>query len=428
MSDSIIPSFIVSHNGKDANVDVILRDGQRFYNATKLNQTFGTGRESEKVPQFLLNDSTRAFILQKYIELKGALENVKEIKDLLVITDSNDYNSEAIRTYLSSTNKKSLPDEILESFVLTKRGRGAATYLSEALFIDYAMQLSPQIKSVVIEVFRKYGWVEFVPQEKKADVLLSMSLQEEMKNVSEQYPTRGHADTDQTKNLVDENTSNLDRDEDALFIARFEESPKIKSMNRLKDKLTTQLIKDLLLQVIRNEKRVFETKEAEQTYVSRYYSILFDTIYLALFGHRAQEMRDLVEQEAGTPRDSMTLTCLFAIHSAEANIERELYHLVRTRKVLTKNMLMDLVIQCCEQPASDLFKYSKEIDFLVRDKKIKKDNQVKQIDVTMNEAHETKVKTNIVALPKNEGPKKIVSKNQKHANDEQLSLFDENES
>lgn len=427
MSDSIIPSFIVSHNGKDANVDIILRDGQRFYNATKLNQTFGSGKESERVNQFLLNDMTRAYILQKFVELQAECKNPKEISDLLNGYDVTISKEEAVRQYLANTHRKSLPDDILDYFVHTKRGRGGATYLSEALFIDYAMQLSPQIKSVVIEVFRKYGWIEFVPQEKKADALLSMSLQEEMKNVSEQYPTREHEDTVQTQALVNEETSNED-DEDSLFRARFEESPKIKSMNRLKDKLTTQLIKDLLLQVIGNEKRVFETKEAEQIYVSQYYSILFDTMYLALFGHRAQDMRDLIEQETGTPRDSMTLTCLFAIHSAEANIERELYHLVRTRKVLSKSMLVQLVVQCCEQPALDLFKYSKEIDFLVRDKRLKKGNQVKQIDVTLNEAHETQIKAKIVEMPKKESQKKITSKTQTSGKDVQPSLFDKKES
>ena len=84
---------------------------------------------------------------------------------------------------------------------------------------------------------------------------------------------------------------------------------------------------------------------------------------------------------------------------------------------------MDLVVECCDQPATDLFKYSKEIDFLVRDKKLTKVNQIKQIDVSLNDNYETQVKTNLVPMPKKETLKKITSTTSKTSKD-QLDFLD----
>ncbi len=423
MSDSSIFNFVVSYGGKDANIDIIYRDGQKFFNASPLYQTFNTGKASERITQFLLNDATREFILQKCSELTVDGEKPKEIKDLLNVTDSNILNMDSVRHYLSSTNKKSLPPEILEIFVYTKKGRGGATYLSEALFVDYAMYLSAQIKSVVIETFRKYGWVETLSQEKKSDALLAMSLNEEMKNLEEQYPTRHSKTTNLTQILVDENTTfEIDDDVNSNEMVS-QASAKIRSVARMQGKLTTEMVKELLFQIVSNEKRVFESKSSKQAYISQYYILLFDTMYIALFNHRAGEMRILVEQESGTPRDALTATCLLAVQSAESNIIRELYQVMNSKKVLTRKILMDLVVECCDQPATDLFKYSKEIDFLVRDKKLTKANQIKQIDVSLNDNYETQVKTNLVPMPKKETLKKITSTTLKTSKD-QLDFLD----
>jgi len=427
MSDSSISNFVVSYGGKDANIDVIYRDGQKFFNATKLHKTFESGKESERVPQFLLKDATRKFILQKYTELTVDCEKHNEIKDLLEVTDSNFLNMERVHAYLSSTNKKSLPNEILEPFVHTKKGKGAATYLSEDLFIDYAMQLSTQIKSVVIEVFRKYGWVETLSQEKKSDALLAMSLNEEMKNLEEQYPTRQSKTANLTQVLVDENTTvEIDDGVNSNEMVS-QASAKIRSVARMQGKLTTEMVKELLFQIVSNEKRVFESKSSEQAHISQYYILLFDTMYISLFNHRAGEMKILIEQESGTPRDALTATCLLAVQAAENNIIRELYQVMNSKKFLTRKILMDLVVECCEQPATDLFKYSKDIDFLVRDKKLTKVNKIKQFDVSLNDNYETQVKTNLVPMPKKETSKKITSTSSKTSK-AQLSFIDDLES
>lgn len=431
MGDSSISKFVVSYGGKDADIDVVYRDGQKLLNATKLNQTFGSGKESERVNHFLLKDSTREFIIQKYTELTVIEEKHKEIKDLLNVTDSNLLNVDAVRTYLSSTNKKSLPPEILEPFVHTKKGRGGATYLSEDLFLDYAMYLSAQIKSVVIEVFKKYGWVENLPQDKKSDALLAMSLNEEIKHVSEQYPTRVEAENIAPALSIEEGTNDIISVEDVdepleIFKARLEEDPKVRAATRVKHKLTTQLLKDTLLKIVQNEKRTFESEEAQQAHVSQYFVLLFDTMYLALFDHSAREMRMLLEQDYGTPRDAMTIDCLLAIDTVESHIQRELYHLVKTKKTLTREGLINIVVECCNLPVVNLFKYAKEIDFLVRDKKIKKENQIKQIDVTLDDAYRTRVRTAIVNLPKTAKVKKLSDKVSKTGSI-QLSFFGDDE-
>jgi hypothetical protein len=428
MSDTSISNFVVSYGGKDANIDIIYRNGQKFYNATKLWQNF-SGKEPERVYEFLRLDDTKKFLFQKHSELTVCTENVNIISHLTNSAVGRVSIPQDIGAYLTKTHKQSLPNEILEPFVYTKRGVGGGTYLSEDLFIDYAMKLSAQIKSVVIEVFRKYGWLELIPQEKKADALLDMTLQEEMKTISEQFPTRNNENIRPTIQMVDENakTKNITSDEDAdLAQARLLADNTVKNFARVQGKLTTKLMQELVFQIIKNEKKVFERKEDEQKYFKEYYSTLFDTMYLGLFNHRAQKMREMIEQDTGTPRDSLTSTCLLAVQRAEATIASELHGLIRAKRILTISDLKTLVIQCCEQPAADLFKYSNEIDFLIADKKIPKTNQVKQIDVTLDDNYKTQIKTNVVELPKKEKVKKITNNTPKTLA-LQPGLFDDTE-
>ena len=265
--------------------------------------------------------------------------------------------------------------------------------------------------------------------QKKADALLDMTLQEEMKTISEQYPTRNNENIRPTIHLVDENakTKNITSDEDAdLAQARLLADNTVKNFARVQGKLTTKLMQELVFQIIKNEKKVFESKEDEQKYFKEYYSTLFDTMYLGLFNHRAQKMREMIEQDTGTPRDSLTSTCLLAVQRAEATIASELHGLIRAKRILTISDLKTLVIQCCEQPAADLFKYSNEIDFLIADKKIPKTNQVKQIDVTLDDNYKTQIKTNVVELPKKEKVKKITNNTPKTLA-LQPGLFDDTE-
>lgn len=420
MSDTDISKFVVSYGGKNADVDIIYRDGQKFYNATKLWQTF-SGKETERVYDFLRLDDTKKFLFQKYSELTDHAENTNEINDLTNSSDGRVSIPQDIGVYLTKTHKQSLPNEILEPFVYTKRGMGGGTYLSEPIFIEYAMKLSAQLKSVVIEVFRKYGWLEMLPQGKKVDALLEMTFQEEMKNISEQYPSRDVEKTYPKQIQSVEKTSTKTEDE-AFTKARSEASDIVRSTARLQGKLSTKLMQQLLSQIIKNEGRVFASVEEEQYYLRDYYINLFETMYLALFNHRAQEMRDLIEQESGTPRDSLTATCLLAVQRAEANIATELLGLGQIKRSLTISALKEVVVQCCQQPAADLFKYSKEIDFLVADKKIKETRQIKKFDVTLDDSYQTQVKTHLIDLPKKEKVKRIANKQTK-ALSSQPNLF-----
>jgi hypothetical protein len=417
MSNSSISNFVVSYGGKDANIDVIYRDGHKFYNATKLNQAFGTGKDSERVNPFLLKDATRAFILQKYTELKGIEEKTKEIKGLQKGSVGTFLDMDAVRSYLSNTHKESLPSEIVEPFVISKKGRGGATYLLEDLFLDYAMYLSPQIKSVVIEVFRKYGWVEFLPQEKRSDALLELTIQEEMKNVP-----------------------------DSQTILKNDAHPKAKrniATARVEGKVTTNLLTSRLANVMGLSSSV----EDQQTLAS-YCNLMFGTIYQCLFKHNAKKMLGHIEKTSGTPRDYMTEECLSAIAIVEAELKMELLQRFNQGHRLTQEALITLTKECSEKPAKNLFKYQNEIDFLFAE--IKQDkNTVKCIDVALNSQYDTDKKevllNTITRLPITENTpaledhtklnankisKQIETKNSnmdKEKNQMQLSLFDFND-
>jgi hypothetical protein len=144
MSDTSISNFVVSYGGKDANIDIVYRDGKKFYNTTKLWQTF-SGKETERICDFLRLDDTKKFLFQKYSELTDCTENVNIINNLTNSAVGRVSIHQDIGAYLTKTHKQSLPNEILEPFVYTKRGVGGGTYLSEDLFIDYAMKISAQI-------------------------------------------------------------------------------------------------------------------------------------------------------------------------------------------------------------------------------------------------------------------------------------------
>ena len=426
MSDTSISNFVVSYGGKDADIDIIHKDGQKFYNAKTLWSTFSKD-DSNRPKEFLISNTARRFMIQKYSELNGFSENAMEINDLLNGTNgpiSKNEQNRTVKDILSDNHKKGLPLEIRDLFVQTTKGVMGATYMAEPLFLKYAMYLSEKIESVVIDVFRKYGWLELVPQEKKVDVLLDMTLQEEMKTISEQYPTRNNESIQPNPLLVYENTTVENEDAD-LFQAHLAADATIRGLARVQGKFTTKMLQTVLFQIIQNERKVFASKEEEQKYFKDYYTTLFDTMYLALFNHRAKEMQGLIDQ-IGKPRDAMPSHCLLILQRAESNIASELLGLFQTKKVLTISALKPLVIQCCEQPAADLFKHSKAIDFLLADKKIPKTNQIKQIDVTLDDTYKTQIKTNIVELPKKEKVKKIANKITK-ALALQPSLFDDTE-
>ena len=407
MSDSSISNFVVSYGGKDANIDVIYRDGQKLLNATKLNQIFGSGKESERVNQFLLKDSTREFILQKYIELTVNGEKPKEIKDLLNGYDVTILNRDAIQQHLSNTHRKNLPPEVLEPFVYTKKGRGGATYLYEDIFLDYAMYLSPQIKSVVIEVFRKYGWVEFLPQEKRSDALLELTIQEEMKSVP-----------------------------DSQVALKTDAQPKAKrniATARVEGKVTTNLLKSRLANVM----GLSSSLEDQQTLAS-YYNLMFETIYHCLFKHNSKKMLGHIEKTLGTPRDYMTEECLSAIAIVEAELKMELLQRFNQGHRLTQESLITLTRECSEKPAKNLFKYQNEIDFLFAE--IKQDkNTVKCIDVALNSQYDTDKKevllNTVTRLPitetmptlEDQTPKNTNDISKKESKQLQLSLFDFND-
>jgi hypothetical protein len=359
MSDSVISNFVVSYGGKDADIDIVYRDGQKFFSATKLWQAF-SGKETERVYDFLRLDDTKRFLFQKYIELTDGDENSLIIKSLSNSSNGRVSIPHDISAYLASTHKQSLPTEILDPFVHTKRGQGGGTYLSEVLFIDYAMKLSAQIKSVVIDTFRKYGWIEALPQEKRVDALLELTVQEEMKSMPDFQ--------------ADANQGVQPRAKRKAATARVE------------GKITTNLLKENLANVM----GLGQALEDQQR-LANLYSAMFGTIYQCLFKHNAKKMLDYLEKTSGTPRDYMTEECLYAIAIVEAELKMELLQMFKHGHKLDQAGLIALTKECCEKPAKNLFKYESEIDFLFSETK-KDKNTVKCLDVALNNEYEVSKK------------------------------------
>lgn len=162
--DMILPS------GESTKILVKDEAGQprKFYLATDLWKALGSDK-TKQPDRFLRSEHGKE---QMLVRLEKAYKNNG--------IDINLYNKGFKKDLMES-----LPQEVLDHFVLTSKGRFGGTWMERDIFLTYAMWISPELHALAVDCLGKYGHVEVAPVNKHAELLLDIARDAEIQTLLE---------------------------------------------------------------------------------------------------------------------------------------------------------------------------------------------------------------------------------------------------
>jgi hypothetical protein len=209
-------------NGQPMQIDVLEKeDGQVFFEATKIWDMSGKPNQLD-IETYININQVKELMLYNYLKdnnihnlglVRERLENIQENRNLAIkgltmpldvapldaspildvstvelkqdtieaSTQSKQDHLNAIRMYISNGLNSMLPVEI-EDFFIVRHPNGV--FFEKNLFLDYAMSLSTGLRSHMIGVFQKYGWLEGLMGDDKIEGLLSLISEIELDKIS----------------------------------------------------------------------------------------------------------------------------------------------------------------------------------------------------------------------------------------------------
>jgi len=209
-------------NGQPMQIDVLEKeDGQVFFEATKIWDMSGKPNQLD-IETYININQVKELMLYNYLKdnnihnlglVRERLENIQENRNLAIkgltmpldvapldaspildvstvelkqdtieaSTQSKQDHLNAIRMYISNGLNSKLPVEI-EDFFIVRHSNGV--FFEKNLFLDYAMSLSTGLRSHMIGVFQKYGWLEGLMGDDKIEGLLSLISEIELDKIS----------------------------------------------------------------------------------------------------------------------------------------------------------------------------------------------------------------------------------------------------
>ena len=209
-------------NGQPMQIDVLEKeDGQVFFEATKIWDMSGKPNQLD-IETYININQVKELMLYNYLKdnnihnlglVRERLENIQENRSLAIkgltkpldvapldaspildvstvelkqdtieaSTQSKQDHLNAIRMYISNGLNSKLPVEI-EDFFIVRYSNGV--FFEKNLFLDYAMSLSTGLRSHMIGVFQKYGWLEGLMGDDKIEGLLSLISEIELDKIS----------------------------------------------------------------------------------------------------------------------------------------------------------------------------------------------------------------------------------------------------
>lgn len=163
MTNNTTRQFGITLSSREANINsIVTEDGNTFFNATELWKLAGSDKSKEP-NKFLRKEEAQQYILLRWEKLNN----------------NNDFQSRSESGTTFNPNK-TLPKEVTAPFVITTRGRGAATYFDYNVFVDYAQYLSAEFKDTLIETFKVYGFIYTAPANKQTELLIEVARQHEV--------------------------------------------------------------------------------------------------------------------------------------------------------------------------------------------------------------------------------------------------------
>ncbi len=345
MSDSIlIPFKSMEIEAKSMKVA-----GSTFYQATNTWKMI-SNRDTQKPSIFLLDNDTRKFMIKAYLNSAVSVVNSRLSKlDGFDITDNVQLDA-----YLTATKNKRLPTEIEKHFVHSPSNTKLGTFFEKALYTKYAMYLDKDLELVVINLFNQMQEFSQLPASKQVDILTDTIIA-----------------IDEAKQKAREITY------DEATQAKLNKLPseKMRSLGKMGTKELTDTLKN------------FDLEDK--------YALCHNTIYRNLFGHRAADIKELVEaSEHAVARDFLTKHAYRFIVSLEQRLTYKLEVLIKKKiTTLTLQQLDEMVAGLAREMSADIQDPDIDLDFLI------KASKEKLIEVTLDSKNNT-TKTESVIVGK----------------------------
>jgi hypothetical protein len=172
-----------------------LDDGRIFFNASELWDMNGRPA-AYTVEAYIKADQTKELMLYCYLK-NQSLDNIRTvIKQIRREIQSGKRQLESLSDYIDVSLIKAESDDSLltvddvrdlfnssqgnlskieRHFVnAAEKDKDSLYYIDRTLFLDYSMRLSIQLKSQILNVFQKYGWLEGLAKEDRIDGLFSL--------------------------------------------------------------------------------------------------------------------------------------------------------------------------------------------------------------------------------------------------------------
>ena len=317
-----------------------------FYQVTN-SWKLVSSRDTQKPSIFLFNDDTRKFMLKAYLnsEVNNVNSRLSKLDGFDITTD------EGLDAYLSQTHNKRLPKEIESHFVHSPGNTKLGTFFEKTLYVKYAMYLDKDFEFAVINLFNKMHEFSQLPASEQVDILTDTIIAIDDAKIKARELTFDEA----TQVALDKLPSE-----------------KMRALGKLGTKELTDILKKFDL--------------------DNKYALCHDTIYRNLFGHRASEIKALVEETGSiAARNFLTRYAYRPIIALEQRLTNklELMHKKGVR-TFTYNELNDMVATFAKELSADISDPDMEIDFLI------KANKEKLIEVSLDTDFNTTKKESVI--------------------------------
>jgi hypothetical protein len=317
-----------------------------FYQVT--NSWKMVSNKATKNPKsFLLIDDTRKFMVKAYLSSASgvATSRLSKLDGFDITTD------DGLNAYLTHTHNKRLPKEIEKFFVDTPNNTKLGTFFEKALYLKYAMYLDKDFELAALNFLNKMIEFSQMPASEQVDILTDTIIAIDDAKIKARELTFDEA----TQVALDKLPSE-----------------KMRALGKLGTKELTDILKKFDL--------------------DNKYALCHDTIYRNLFGHRASEIKALVEETGSiAARNFLTRYAYRPIIALEQRLTNklELMHKKGVR-TFTYNELNDMVATFAKELSADISDPDMEIDFLI------KANKEKLIEVSLDTDFNTTKKESVI--------------------------------
>ncbi len=341
-NDQMKKTIPFSFNGISSSIDIIEKDSRIYFDANAIWE-MNEMKDSLHFEKFLEQPTTKQLILETYNKLspkyKSKLHinaNSKSVlnKNIYSITPPNidiydNFNAYHVEMD-SETNE--IDSAIMDFFVIRFHDTKNQVFFDGVLFMEYAMFLSPKLKSHVIDVFQRFGWIDGLYGEEKINMIIGLAGHEMQE---QQKLSKGNQ-------ILPEN---IDRN----------------LISIIKKKILKEQIEDLFI-----ETQYEIDPYAQIELLDDFYKIMNETIFEKIFKYKKSVVLKSINlyNNDGYPNQYLSRDALDILNIVEAEILFFIGQYCNAKIKLTKENLMTIINECCDDVSKKVFRVSSQINFL----------------------------------------------------------------